>query len=52
MNLMEEYEYNNQNINDYNLELKELKGELEQMKNVIAHTFDDELKTSGNFSSK
>jgi hypothetical protein len=26
--------------------LKELKGELESMKNVIAHTFEDELKTS------
>jgi hypothetical protein len=26
--------------------LKELKDELESMKNVIAHTFEDELKTT------
>lgn len=31
-------------INEYNTELKELKEELESMKNVIAHTFEDELK--------
>ena len=35
-----------QSINDYNIELKELKDELESMKNVIAHTFEDELKTT------
>ena len=28
------------------MELKELKGELESMKNVIAHTFEDELKSA------
>ena len=32
---------------DYNKELKDLKGELQNMKNVIANTFDEELKTSG-----
>ena len=35
-----------QTINEYNSELKELKEELESMKNVIAHTFEDELKTA------
>ena len=33
-------------INEYNSELKELREELESMKNVIAHTFEDELKTA------
>jgi hypothetical protein len=30
--------------------LKELKEELESMKNVIAHTFEDELKTAGSMN--
>ena len=43
---------NNQNvINDYNKELKDLKGELQNMKNVIAHTFEDELKTGGHLQA-
>lgn len=29
------------------MELRGLKEELESMKNVIAHTFEDELKTAG-----
>ncbi len=33
-------------INEYNTELKELKDELASMKNVIAHTFEDELKSA------
>eukprot|EP00347_Sterkiella_histriomuscorum_P009638 403340443 len=44
--LLDEYTRNQHTINDYNGELKELKGELESMKNVIAHTFEDELKTA------
>ena len=39
-----------QTINEYNSELKELKGELESMKNVIAHTFEDELNTAGSIN--
>ena len=43
---------NNQNvIDDYNKELKDLKGELQNMKNVIAHTFEDELKTGGHLQA-
>ena len=38
-------------INDYNKELKDLKGELQNMKNVIAHTFEDELKTGGHLQA-
>ena len=40
------YLFVQQTINEYNTELKELKSELESMKNVIAHTFEDELKTA------
>lgn len=38
-------------INEYNTELKELKDELESMKNVIAHTFEDELKTANSMNA-
>jgi hypothetical protein len=31
--------------------LRELKEELESMKNVIAHTFEDELKTAGSMNA-
>jgi hypothetical protein len=31
--------------------LKELKEELESMKNVIAHTFEDELKTANTINA-
>ncbi|CDW82404.1 rna 3-terminal phosphate cyclase [Stylonychia lemnae] len=48
--LMDEYTNNQQTINDYNIELKELKDELESMKNVIAHTFEDELKTANSMN--
>ena len=44
---------NNQEvIKDYNRELKDLKGELQNMKNVIANTFEEELKTNGHLMSK
>ena len=38
---------NQETIQEYNQELKDLKGELNNMKNVIAHTFEEELKTGG-----
>lgn len=50
VNLMNEYNQNQSTINEYNNELKELKEELESMKNVIAHTFEDELKTANSIS--
>ena len=31
--------------------MKDLKEELESMKNVIAHTFEDELKTAGSMNT-
>ena len=47
MELQSEYQSNQRVIEDYNKELSDLKGELKNMKNVIAHTFEDELKTNG-----
>jgi len=46
--LQGEYEANQEAINGYNNELRDLKEELENMKNVIAHTFEEELRSAGN----
>ena len=43
--------YNQKAIDDYNKELKDLKGELQNMKNVIAHTFEEELNTGGHLQA-
>ncbi len=44
--LQSEYIANQEAINGYNNELRDLKGELENMKNVIAHTFEEELRSA------
>ena len=44
--LQSEYSANQEAINGYNNELKDLKEELENMKNVIAHTFEEELRSA------
>lgn len=49
--LIDEEEKNQRAIKDYTEELRELKGELESMKHVIAHTFEDELKTGGSMNT-
>ena len=49
--LQNEYLTNQNVITDYNKELKDLKNELQTMKNVIAHTFEDELKTGGHLQA-
>jgi chromosome segregation ATPase len=40
-----EYTANKEAIDGYNHELRDLKEELNNMKNVIAHTFEEELRT-------
>lgn len=47
---MSEYQANQDAINGYNSELKDLKVELENMKNVIAHTFEEELRSASHVS--
>jgi chromosome segregation ATPase len=42
--LLSEHQANQEAINGYNSELKDLKEELTNMKNVIAHTFEEELR--------
>ena len=37
--------YNQKSIDDYNKKLKDLKVELQSMKKVIVHTFEEELNT-------
>ena len=49
--LQNEYLTNQNVITEYNKELKDLKNELQTMKNVIAHTFEDELKTGGHLQA-
>jgi hypothetical protein len=44
--LQGEYQANQEAINGYNNELKDLKEELANMKNVIAHTFEEELRSA------
>ena len=44
--LENEYNENQDTIEQYNQEIKELKSELESMKNVIANTFEEELLTA------
>jgi hypothetical protein len=41
-----EYTANKEAIDGYNHELRDLKEELNNMKNVIAHTFEEELRTA------
>lgn len=47
---MAEYQANQTAIHGYNTELKDLKVELENMKNVIAHTFEEELRSASHAS--
>lgn len=49
--LESEYIANQEAINGYNNELKDLKEELENMKNVIAHTFEEELRSAPNINN-
>ena len=46
-----EYIANQEAINGYNSELKDLKEELENMKNVIAHTFEEELRSASHVNN-
>jgi len=48
--LMSEYNANQEAITGYNTELKDLKEELANMKNVIAHTFEEELRSAAHTS--
>lgn len=48
--LMSEYTANQEAITGYNTELKDLKEELANMKNVIAHTFEEELRSAAHTS--
>ena len=48
--LVSEYTANQDAINGYNTELKDLKEELANMKNVIAHTFEEELRSAAHTS--
>jgi hypothetical protein len=50
--LESEYMANQEAINGYNNELKDLKEELENMKNVIAHTFEEELRSAPNINNQ
>jgi hypothetical protein len=50
--LMSEYSANQDAINGYNTELRDLKDELSNMKNVIAHTFEEELRANASVISK
>lgn len=47
---MSEYNANQEAITGYNTELKDLKEELANMKNVIAHTFEEELRSAAHTS--